>query len=208
MKRMMLILLLSLGLVCVWSLVIAEEGFYVISTPKKNSGPVPKTGQTDSYAAGDDGDMEKGVVSPNPRFTDNGDGTVTDNLTELIWLKNANCFGQRTWATALNDCYTLNSGECGLTDGSSQGDWRLPNIRELQSLIHFGYYGPALPNTDGTGQWTDNDPFTNVNSIFHWSATSAAYNTPLAVGVYMYSGNTEPIAKTSTAYMWPVRSGN
>ena len=55
--------------------------------------PVHKTGQTTSYATGDDGDLEKGVAWPNPRFTDNSDGTVTDNLTGLIWLKNANCFG-------------------------------------------------------------------------------------------------------------------
>ena len=55
--------------------------------------PVPKTGQTVSYATGDDGDLQKGVAWPDPRFTDNSDGTVTDNLTGLIWLKNANCFG-------------------------------------------------------------------------------------------------------------------
>ncbi len=49
--------------------------------------PVAKTGQTISYAASDDGDIKPGVPWPNPRFTDNGDGTVTDNLTKLIWLK-------------------------------------------------------------------------------------------------------------------------
>jgi hypothetical protein len=121
--------------------------------------PVPQTGQTASFATGDDGDLEKGVASPNPRFTvnvnaadDNGagggiagngicdgtescNGTVTDNLTGLIWLKNANCFGLRTWALALSDVNGLNTGECGLTDGSVAGDWRLPNVRELQSLI-------------------------------------------------------------------------
>ncbi|UCE55232.1 MAG: hypothetical protein JSV31_07260 [Desulfobacterales bacterium] len=53
--------------------------------------PVAKTGQTDSYADCDDGDLEKGIVWPVPRFTDNEDGTVTDNLTGLVWLKNANC---------------------------------------------------------------------------------------------------------------------
>jgi len=41
------------------------------------------------------------------RFTDNGDGTVTDNLTALIWLKNADCFGTRVWADALSDCNNL-----------------------------------------------------------------------------------------------------
>ncbi len=55
--------------------------------------PVPKTGQTTSYATGDDGILQKGVVWPIPRFKDNNNGTVTDNLTGLIWLKNANCFG-------------------------------------------------------------------------------------------------------------------
>ena len=57
--------------------------------------PVPKSGQTSSNATGDDGDLQRGVAWPDPRFTDNGDGTVTDNLTGLIWLKNANCFGTR-----------------------------------------------------------------------------------------------------------------
>ena len=34
------------------------------------------------------------MQSPSPRFTDNNDGTVTDNLTGLVWLKNANLFGE------------------------------------------------------------------------------------------------------------------
>jgi hypothetical protein len=55
--------------------------------------PVPQTGQTASYAAGDDGDIQAGVPWPVPRFTDNGNGTVRDNLTGLIWLKNASCLG-------------------------------------------------------------------------------------------------------------------
>src|SRR5262245_28815245 len=61
--------------------------------------PVPKTGQTacwDEFAdpmpcagTGRDGDLQMGV-STSPRFTDNANGTVTDNLTGLTWLKNAN----------------------------------------------------------------------------------------------------------------------
>lgn len=62
---------------------------------------VPKTGQTEKYVDGGDGECQKGVALPNPRFTDNEDGTVTDNLTGLIWLKNANCDGPKTWANAL-----------------------------------------------------------------------------------------------------------
>ena len=54
-------------------------------------GQVMKTGQTTSYATGDDGDLEAGVAWPIPRFKDNNDGTILDTLTGLIWLKNANC---------------------------------------------------------------------------------------------------------------------
>ena len=73
--------------------------------------------------------MKKGVAWPNPRFKDNGNGTVTDNLTRLIWLKNANAFGLRTWEQALSDANALASGSAGLTDGSKAGDWRLPKTR-------------------------------------------------------------------------------
>jgi hypothetical protein len=50
---------------------------------------VSQTGQQMSYAPGDGGHLQMGMVWPEPRFTDNSNGTVTDNLTDLIWLKDA-----------------------------------------------------------------------------------------------------------------------
>jgi hypothetical protein len=61
---------------------------------------LPATGQTSSYGTNDDGALQNGVTWPSPRFRDNCNGTVTDNLTGLIWLKNANCFGVQ-WTAAL-----------------------------------------------------------------------------------------------------------
>jgi hypothetical protein len=164
---------------------------------------VPKTGQTTSYDIGDDGDLQKGTPWPSPRFTDNGDGTVTDNLTELIWLKNANCDGAKTWADALTYCNNLADPQCELTDGSVAGDWRLPNVRELHSLIDFGNSNPALPN---------GHPFDNVQLAFYWSATTFAYYTVYAWSVDMYYGNAGyglvvDGNKYSTFYVWPVRAG-
>jgi hypothetical protein len=157
---------------------------------------VSKTGQTTSYATGDDGDLEMGVAWPNPRFTINGDGTVTDNLTELIWMRNADCFGHyRTWSQALSDCNNLNTGECGLTDGSSPGDWRLPNRNEFLSLLHLGYNTPALPNTVGTGKWSQGNPFNNVQPTFeYWTSTSkVGHSSVWVVGLdYAVSGSTSP----------------
>ena len=121
MKRVLIFFLLSFGLMLVWSVVIAEDGFYVIPVEKRNWAPVPKTGQTTSYAEGDDGDWEKGIASPDPRFTDNEDGTVTDNLTGLIWLKNARC---DTTQKVFNDALTwVNSLYDGWTGDGSGGDW-------------------------------------------------------------------------------------
>ena len=161
---------------------------------------VEKTGQTTSYATGDDGYWMKGVAWPNPRLTDNGDGTVTDNLTGLIWLKNANCFGTRLWSDALTDCNGLANGSCGLTDGSVAGDWRLPNIKELLSLIDYGNYGMALPS---------GHPFTGVIDTHYWSSTSAAADSGYAWYVDVIDGVASDIPKKkSRYYVWPVRGGH
>lgn len=81
--------------------------------------PVEKTGQTVSYAAGDDGILQKGVAWPAPRFTDNGDATTTDNLTGLIWLNDANRGGAMSWTAALAYCNSLADDGLALTDGSA-----------------------------------------------------------------------------------------
>jgi hypothetical protein len=168
--------------------------------------PVEKTGQTTSYATGDDGDLEEGVAWPNPRFTDNSDGTVTDNLTGLIWLKDANCFGTRTWNNALSDANGLASGSCGLTDGSSAGDWRLPNTYELASLPDLKFWQPALSNSAGTGQWTHGDPFISlVTDGNYWSSSTSAYDTGSAWFVDMYFGVVYWGNKANVYYVWPVR---
>jgi len=183
----------------------------------------PKTGQTECYKSaspwgtctcgdtncpsGQDGDLEKGVSWPNPRFTDNSDGTVTDNLTGLIWLKNANCYGTRSWANALSDANALANGTCSLSDGSIAGDWRLPNVREMQSLVHYGVYDPVVPNTAGTAKWTEGAPFTGVQSDLYWSSTAGAYYTDYAWYVYLNDGYVEDASKAAAYYVWPVRGG-
>ena len=153
-----------------------------------------------SYATGDEGALERGVPWPNPRFTDNGDGTATDNLTGLIWLQDANCFGQRVWPNALADCNFLSNGQCGLADGSNAGDWRLPQIKELQSLIDFTHNSPPLPS---------GHPFTDVQSISYWSSTTRAILNDYAWIVSMGDGIVSYALKTYYKfYVWPVRGGH
>ena len=181
---------------------------------------IPKTGQTACWDnvgtsvscadTGQDGEYQKGITPAVPPdsvytapiwiadpFTDNGDGTVTDNLTGLIWLKDATCFGTRTWLTALSDANTLNSGECGLTDSSAEGDWRLPNINELRSLVDPGRRNPALPA---------NHPFTGVVSqAWYWSSSSRVGQPIKAWRFYASDGHPYYQDKDSSSYVWPVR---
>ena len=175
---------------------------------------VPRTGQSAVFETGDDGDVQLGVTWPNPRFTDNADGTVTDNLTGLIWLDDADCFGAQTWTDALTKATELFDGcascggtnnDCGLTDGSVAGEWRLPNVRELQSLVHYGVLSPAVPDTAGTGQWSAGDPFSNVQLAFYWSSTSL--NATNAWEVSMIRGDVFIQLKTFTVRVWLVRGG-
>ena len=130
---------------------------------------VPKTGQTTSYATGDDGDLQKGITSPYPRFTDNSDGTIADNLTGLIWLKDANCsdISPNTWLGALAAVSNLADGVCGLGDDSAANDWRVPNRNELQSLLDLEQLSPALPS---------GHPFTNFQASYYWSSTLSPSN--------------------------------
>jgi len=163
------------------------------------------TGQQVSYGAGDDGSVKKGVAwSAATRFTDNQDGTVTDSLTGLIWLKDAGCLGPALWADGLEVANELASGACGLTDGSVAGDWRMPNIAELESLIDSSASGPALPASH---------PFVNVSTGVYWTSTSyyggvggssAAWTIRLSDGRYM-NDTASNVKATAMNAVWAVK---
>ena len=166
---------------------------------------LPATGQQTTYAAGDDASMHKGVAwSPAARFTDNQNGTVTDNLTGLIWLKDAGCLGNATWASAIAAVNQLASGACGLSDSSKAGQWRMPNLNELESLVDVSQSEPAL---------TAGNPFENVSNGIYWSSTSywgGQTGSPDAWSIRMSDGryindNVDNVKTTSTDAVWAVR---
>ncbi len=172
--------------------------------------PVPDTGQSTCWDAagspigcagtGQDGEFQAGVEWPTPRFTLNGDGTVTDNLTGLIWLQDANCIGGEQWINAPVEVAALNSGSVTCTNyvAGTFDDWRLPNIRELASLIDYGQYGPALPA---------GHPFVGVQVDYYWSSTSNASNAGYGWSMSLDDGLTSAVFKAAYYYVWPVRGG-
>jgi len=139
-----------------------------------------------------------GVTWPVPRFSDNGNGTVRDNLTGLLWLEDADCLGQMTWVDALSGANSLSAPSCGLLDGSSSGDWRLPNIKELQSLLDFGQAGSVLPS---------DHPFTDLALDYYWSSNSRAddHGPGDAQALSFGSGMNFDFAKGETKWTWALR---
>lgn len=136
-------------------------------------------------------------------YQDNGNGTVTDNRTGLIWLKNANCFDRLNWETARQNAAKLADGQCRLSDGSKAGDWRLPSKKELLTIIDRKYQYPTLSNATGTSKWKENDAFSGVKSSYYWSSTS--YKTSGIWGVYFDEGKVDYYDKMFEHYVWPVR---
>ena len=88
-------------------------------------------------------------------YVDNGDGTVTNTDTGLMWQQDTVGWVLYTWQEALSYCETLTL--------ASHNDWRLPNVNELQSLVDYTRHDPAI-NTDY---------FPNAASSYYWSTSSA-----------------------------------
>jgi hypothetical protein len=147
------------------------------------------TGHIKAYAANVSGQMGNYVRAVRGDyygvndFTDNGDDTITDSASGLMWEKNDSGYGME-WADALT--YAENATTAGYSD------WRLPNIKELQSIVDYTH-SPSASDTDDLGPAIDTDYF-NITSLdedstisystsyspdygYFWSSTSAYWNT-------------------------------
>jgi streptogramin lyase/photosystem II stability/assembly factor-like uncharacterized protein len=172
---------------------------------------LPQTGQTTCYdssgnviactGTGQDGDIQAGVAWPNPRFTDNGDQTITDNLTGLIWQKDGStptmgtCTGgAMTWQGALDYVACLNANNY-----LGHNDWRLPNRIELESLVDDGQPNQAT--------WLSAQGFANTQP-YYWSSTTLAGNPYFAWMAYFDGYGYDSFDyKTQSYDVWLVRGG-
>ncbi|MBV6342392.1 DUF1566 domain-containing protein [Candidatus Magnetobacterium casense] len=191
----------------VMALIAVILGMFLTGAAYAGTVNLPVTGQTKSSDANtpqrDDGALRKGVAWPNPRFKDNGNKTVTDTLTGLVWSKDGvvpkvgSCVdGIKNWQGALDYVVCLNTNKY-----LGYSDWRLPNVNELESLINAGQADTSV--------WLNKQGFTNVQSNYYWSSTTCAKdgNTSTAWGVRMASGSVGSTLKSSYHYVWPIRSG-
>jgi len=152
---------------------------------------IARTGQSASLVDYDDGYYDQGVIWPDARFVDNGDGTVTDAMTGLMWLQDADSITARSWANALSAVAALSTGD--------HHDWRLPNVRELESLLDLSQDGPCLPAEYAT-------KFTGVQNDLYWTSTTYAGATGSAWCVDLADGAILAVNKSASHYVMAVRS--
>ena len=147
---------------------------------------LPDTGQTQSYTStfGEDSDYSINPMS----FTDNGNGTVTDNVTDLMWQQQDDGIS-RTWDNAGTYCSSLSLG--------GYSDWRLPSKKEFITIINYGTSSPAIDLTY----------FPNTKSSPYWSSTTSTYGTLDAWRVYFLHGHFNSDSSSSNTYVRCVRSG-
>lgn len=142
------------------------------------------------------------------RFKDNGDGTLTDNRTGLIWLKNANCTSffagdssggknSRSWHEARVAASRLANGFCGLQDGSHEGEWRLPSRDELLEISKSAGSKEA---------WTTEEAFTGLQAFYYWSATQGDLYQDYSFYVSISYGMDSHAFQLNSFHVLPVRA--
>jgi hypothetical protein len=140
--------------------------------------------------SGQDAEFKRGISWPEPRFTQQGE-TVFDILTGLIWARNANLAEfPLSWKESFDFISRLNSEN---TFGFS--DWRLPNRRELRSLMSCQTKRPALP---------ERHPFSNIFLSWYWTSTSAAINPAYAWYIHLEGARMFYGSKEQLFLLWPV----
>lgn len=169
------------------------------------------TGQTSAYCTGgcngdDDGELGIGVVQA---FTDNGDGTITDNNTDLMWEKKSDdgSIHDVDNGYVWNDAFNVFIDDLNDSSFAGHNDWRLPNLRELQSLTNAELENPAAASIwetacDGgctvlTCSCTENNNY--------WTSTTYAASVALAWGIDFSDGSVNNLGKSALRRVRAVR---
>jgi hypothetical protein len=186
-----------------------------------------KTGQGGCYdsngtgiacaGTGQDGELQKGQVRS---YTDNGDGTITDNQTGLTWEKKSDddSIHDKDAVYTWDNAFSFFIADLNTTNFAGHNDWRLPNETELQSLIDFGALNPAVDSVfnnncgpDGSGNpgcLVANCSCTEYQNAGYWASTSAAANPVFAWNVFFNLGITGQSHKSlETLHVRAVRGG-
>lgn len=177
-----------------------------------------RTGQTTCYdvagkavacaGTGQDGESQAGVAR---RFTDNGDGTIVDHATGLVWekLSDDGSIHDYTTTYAWADAFASKVAALNSAGFAGHDDWRLPNILELESLRNFGAADPSVFSVFDSACAADCSltSCSCTQAGYYWSSTTQLSQGTFAWHVSFLKGTTYPRAKTELGYVRAVRGG-
>ncbi|HYC56262.1 MAG TPA: DUF1566 domain-containing protein [Candidatus Binatia bacterium] len=177
---------------------------------------IPQTGQIACYNAsallpscagtGQDGELRRGAAR---NFLDNGDGTISDDATGLMWEKLSDDGSIHdkdtgyTWLNAFSKIAALNvAAYAGYTD------WRLPNILELETLRNVGSFSPATFSAFHSGcvaGCTVTTCSCTRTSFWYWSSSTYQGLITNAWNVSFSQGTSDIVSKSGTGNVRAVR---
>ncbi|MDA3895062.1 MAG: DUF1566 domain-containing protein, partial [Desulfobacteraceae bacterium] len=140
------------------------------------------------------------------RWCDQGDGTVKDRATGLVWLQKADWGGTMTYDEARNQAGMLCEGSEGanLSDGSAEGDWRMPTGPELYSLangidaFYCAHYWVVSELWQVAGE----------SCKLYWSSSTVLDEAGCQWGMYLQPDLMFSLDRSSSYWLLPVRSDN
>jgi hypothetical protein len=162
---------------------------------------------------GQDGDIRAGAVLS---YTDNGDGTITDNNTGLMWEKKSLEGDTTTNIHHRDKTYTWANAFAvhiaGLNAGAGfagHTDWRLPNVKELQSIVNYENFNPSVSSEFNTSCVARCTVVTCscTSSSNYWSSSTVAGHPVTAWDVFFFGGFVGNDGKGSTGVVRAVRGG-
>jgi len=125
------------------------------------------------------------------RFTKTN-GVVIDSKTTLEWQDdyhdNGDNIKSANWTDAIDYCESLSL--------NGQSDWRLPNKKELLSIVDYGTANPAISSV-----------FEKITDNYYWSSTTGILNTKIAASIFFQDGYEYDNSKSDTHFVRCVRAG-
>jgi len=170
--------------------------------PNTRADDFPATGQTTSFRPGDDGAIQAGAPL---EFEDNGDGTITDANTHLMWEKNSadGSIHDKDEFHTWDGAFDVHVATLNRTHFAGHRDWRVPNVKELQSIVNYGNSFPVLAvspafNTNCTAGCTVRTCSCTGFSHAYWSSTTDATPPPWRGSCFSAMVPRAPSTRTST----------
>jgi hypothetical protein len=154
---------------------------------------------------GQDGEMRAGTPLG---YVDNGDGTITDLVTRLVWEKKSDdsSIHDKDATYSWSAAYSTFIAGLRTTAFAGHTDWRLPNVKELQSLVNYEVGAPALSLAFNTGCAPGCSVTTcSCAETFYWSSTTAQDDPSGAWLVSHVFGNTNSESKATLQLVRAVR---